>query len=504
MSSLIHSCYYAPPNKQSYTPIHSLTTLQCGAFNISSLTREIVENDFGYTGTDKYTLTLKCDRVVLDIFHGESELQKTTFTLTRDNERQWTLLKDSSNTAMLKNSDQISNRVNHTLKRVGQAYIEANPESIPPLFESTSEESAKLEIPSQPTTSSTVNNYITNNYPQEMTTLEPRVSFLELSLQQQQNFSKKLLKALEHLGKQIVELNPKMEEKQRSEVIIQTPFAKLEIPNEFYKQLSCLQEQIKLLSQQMQKMQLHLMMPKPQPTEIRKLEPVSAQRREIDTPPQAATATINLLTKHKTTKLKATRGPLQQVPLQSLLNVIQNMGSSIDPEYAASLLHNLVLLENFNGTDKKEWIQSKLLDVDQLKLSRLTKSLIVHQFSPQKITSGLSEINVEELSGMLSKALNSQTIQYVQNTDNFSTIEKCFGSKLCIVKQLLDAKNQIEPLCKEYRKRQDNKVTEAQKSRKAKFKKAEELVKQIDDTINALKNALTNKTWNLKKPSKQN
>lgn len=92
----IHSC------KFETSPITNITSVQKnGAHDISSLVQAIVTKDFKYTGTSRFSLKLRPDKMVLII---DGKKQKLTAT-----EQGWA-------------SAETHNRLAETLSRIGKAY----------------------------------------------------------------------------------------------------------------------------------------------------------------------------------------------------------------------------------------------------------------------------------------------------------------------------------------------------------------------------------------------
>ncbi|MGH2613438.1 MAG: hypothetical protein ACRDFB_10390, partial [Rhabdochlamydiaceae bacterium] len=83
MSSTINDCGYDPTDGDAFYAINPLTPLQSGSLNISYLVQEIAQKEFGYTGAQKYSLTLRNREMILEIWdRNYMNLKKTLGTVS--------------------------------------------------------------------------------------------------------------------------------------------------------------------------------------------------------------------------------------------------------------------------------------------------------------------------------------------------------------------------------------------------------------------------------------
>lgn len=127
MRSTISSVRFDPSGQaNNYQEIHPLHPLQeKGSYDISLLVYEIVTKDFGYLGTEKYTLTLKNNEMILEIWERPYGTMKRHFGKIEMNNEQWVLISATSST--LPNQQAVSQRLSNTLHRINQAYSQQPP-----------------------------------------------------------------------------------------------------------------------------------------------------------------------------------------------------------------------------------------------------------------------------------------------------------------------------------------------------------------------------------------
>jgi hypothetical protein len=161
MSSIIHSCRYNPTGKGDLTNINPLKPLQSqGDLDISTLLQQIVEQDFGYTGTSQYELVLRSREVILSLIDGLGAYPPRYGRLVFEH-GQWQLTTTSGQSRFLQNTTEVSARISDTLRRIGEAHARINPSSIP----SPHTPEAAASIQATPATAESprtvVNNHIT-------------------------------------------------------------------------------------------------------------------------------------------------------------------------------------------------------------------------------------------------------------------------------------------------------------------------------------------------------